>query len=71
LSTADTDVDGAMVELTIDEMHAVYMKLYNQLIQIDSKFTAWSVDNWKQEPNGKLYAKAIGEIKKKLNELGA
>jgi hypothetical protein len=71
LSTADTDVDGAMVELTIDEMHAVYMKLYNQLIQIDSKYSAWDVCNWKQEPNGKLYAKAIGEIKKKLNELGA
>lgn len=70
LSTADSDLDGAMVELTLDEMHEVYMKYYNRLIQIDSKYTAWDVSNWKQEPNGKLYAKAIAEIKKKLTEVG-
>lgn len=69
LSTADSDQDGHLVELSMDELHHVYMNLYGELIQIDSKYTAWSVDNWKQEPNAKLYAKAIGEIKKKLAEL--
>jgi len=69
LSTADTDNDGQMVELTIDELHHVYMNLYNELIRIDAKYNGWHVDNWKQEPNPKLYAKAIGEIKKKLAEL--
>lgn len=70
LSTADSDVDGAMVELTADELHGVYMNLYKELIRIDAKYSTWDVCNWKQEPNSKLYAKAIGEIKKKLNELG-
>jgi hypothetical protein len=69
LSTADSDVDGAMVELTADELHGVYMNLYKDLLQIDGKFSTWHPDNWKQEPNSKLYAKAIGEIKKKLDEL--
>jgi hypothetical protein len=69
LSTADTDNDGEMVELTVDELHQVYMRLYNELISIDPKFTGWHPDNWKQEPNAKLYSKAIGEIRKKVADL--
>jgi hypothetical protein len=65
LSTADSDVDGQLPEISIDILHAQYMEHYNQLIQIDSAYTRWSPDNWKSEPTQKLYLKAIGEIRKK------
>jgi hypothetical protein len=69
LSTADTDTDGQMVELTADELHGIYMTHYNELIKIDNKFSGWHPDNWKTERNAKIYSKAIGEIKKKLADL--
>lgn len=69
LSTTDSDIDGYTPEISLDILHKVYMEEYNKLIQIDSKFTKWSVDNWKSEPSQKLYLKAIGEIRKKLIEV--
>lgn len=69
LSTADSDVDGQLPEIDLDVLHAQYMVHYNQLIQIDSSFTRWHPDNFKAEKTGKLYIKAIGEIRKKLIEL--
>jgi ERF superfamily len=69
LSTTDSDVDGIMPEISMDILHKQYMEHYSELIQLDAKFSTWHVDNWKQEPNAKLYSKAIGEIRKKLSEL--
>lgn len=69
LSTADSDVDGQLPEISLDILHAQYMEHYNQLIQIDAVYSKWHPDNWKSEPNQKLYLKAIGEIRKKLTEL--
>lgn len=69
LSTTDSDVDGELPPVDLDLLHQQYMRHYDELIQIDQKYTNWHVDNWKQEPNPKLYVKAIGEIRKKLAEL--
>ncbi len=69
LSTADTDVDGELPPVDMDLLHQQYMRHYNELIQIDSKFTKWHPDEWHQDRNPKLYVKAIGEIKKKLAEV--
>lgn len=69
ISTADSDVDGQMPEISVDLLHNQYMEHYNQLIQIDSAFTKWHPDNFKSEKTARLYIKAIGEIRKKLGEL--
>lgn len=66
LSTADSDVDGAMPEISLDILHKAYIEEYNKLIQLDSSLTKWHPDNWKGEKNQKLYLKAIGEIRKVL-----
>lgn len=69
ISTSDSDVDGQIPEIDIDILHKQYMEHYNQLIQIDSKFSKWSPDNWKTEPTAKVYIRAISEIRKKLSEV--
>lgn len=69
LTTADSDVDGQMPEIDIDILHKQYMEHYNQLIQIDSTFNKWHPDQWKAERTGKVYIRAIGEIRKKLIEV--
>jgi hypothetical protein len=69
LSTTDSDVDGELPPVDMDLLHQQYMRHYNELVQIDSKFTKWHPDDWHQERNPKLYVKAIGEIRKKLAEL--
>jgi hypothetical protein len=69
LSTTDSDIDGITPEIGLDILHSAYMEDYNKLIQIDSKYTKWHPDNWKSEPNQKLYIKAIGEIRKKIIEV--
>lgn len=69
LSTTDSDVDGYMPEISLDILHKQYMLHYNDLIQINPDFSKWHPDNWKSEPNQKLYLKAIGEIRKKLIEV--
>jgi hypothetical protein len=69
LSTTDSDVDGVMPEISLDILHKQYMEHYNQLIQIDGSYTKWHTDNWKDEPNQKLYLKAIAAIRKKLIEV--
>jgi len=69
LSTTDSDIDGYTPEISLDILHKQYMEHYNELIQIDSKYSKWHTDNWKSEPNQKLYLKAIGEIRKKLIEV--
>lgn len=69
LSTADSDVDGQMPEIDIDILHKQYIVHYNELIKLDSSKTKWHPDNWKGEPNAKLYIKAIGEIRKELAKL--
>jgi hypothetical protein len=69
LSTADSDVDGALPEIDIDLLHKQYMLLYGQLIQIDSQYTKWDPSNWKTEATAKVYLKGIGEIRKKLAEI--
>lgn len=69
LSTTDSDIDGIMPEISLDILHKQYMEHYNELIQINPDFSKWHPDNWKSEPNQKLYLKAIGEIRKKLIEV--
>lgn len=71
LSTADSDIDGQMPEISLDILHKQYMEHYNELIQIDSQYTKWHPDNFKSEKTQKLYIKAIGEIRKKLIEVTA
>lgn len=66
LSTADTDVDGLMPEISMDILHKAFIEEYNKLIQIDSTLTKWHPDNWKGDKTQKLYLKAIGEIRKVL-----
>lgn len=69
LSTTDSDVDGLIPEISLDILYKQYMEHYNQLIQIDSKYTKWHPDNFKSEKTQKLYLKAITEIRKKLVEV--
>ena len=69
ITTADQDIDGRMPELDIDLLYQQYIREYNQLIQIDQKYTNWHPDNFKTDKTPKLYLKAIGEIRKKLAEL--
>jgi hypothetical protein len=69
ISTADSDVDGSMPEIDIDLLHKQYMIHYGELIQIDSKYSKWAPENWRAAPTAKVYATAIGEIRKKLAEL--
>ena len=67
ISTADNDIDGRLpAQADLDKLHKDFMDLYNQLIQIDSKYTAYHTDNWKGEPTAKNYIKAIGELRKLL-----
>lgn len=69
LSTTDSDVDGYTPEISMDILHKQFMEHYNQLIQIESKYTKWHPDEWKGERTQKLYLKAISEIRKKLIEV--
>lgn len=69
LTTADSDLDGSMPDIQIDILHKQYIEHYNELIGFDPKFSGWHPDNWKQEPNAKLYIKAIAEIRNKLASL--
>lgn len=67
ISTADNDIDARLpTQADIDKLHKDFMEVYNQLIQIDSSYTRYSVDNWKGEPTAKNYIKAIGELRKIL-----
>lgn len=69
LSTTDTDTDGMGVsEYDMDKLHKEYMEVYNQIIQIDASLSKYHPDNWKVEPTGKYYVKAISEIRKVLFE---
>jgi hypothetical protein len=69
VTTADSDIDGIMPVIDIDILHKQYIEHYNELIGIDKKFSTWHPDNWRQQPNAKLYAKAIAEIRKKIATL--
>lgn len=69
LTTTDSDVDGTLPEIDLDVLHAQFMKLYNQLIQKDSKLSRIHPDNWKGEKTGRVYLKAIGEARKMLVDL--
>lgn len=69
LSTADSDIDGRLPNVDIDRLHADFMEVYNQVIQIDSSLTKYEPGNWKVEPNAKAYVKATGELRKVLFEL--
>lgn len=66
LTTADNDIDGRLPDYDMDKLHKDFMEVYNQLIQIDSSYTKYDVANWKGEPTGKNYIKAIGELRKLL-----
>lgn len=69
ISTADSDIDGRMPNVDIDRLHADYMEVYNQVIQLDATLSKYHPDNWKVEPNPKAYVKATGELRKVLFEL--
>lgn len=68
ISTSDSDIDGRLPEIDLDKVHAEFMEVYNQLIQIDSKYTQYHVDNWRGERSGKNYVKAISELRKFLSD---
>lgn len=72
ITTADEDIDGRMNPKppeTLDKLHADYMEIYNQIIQIDSSQTRLHPDNWKAQPTAKAYVKAVGELRKILFDL--
>ncbi len=69
LTTADTDIDGATLEIDIDLLHKQFMVHYSELLAIDKKYSTWHPDNWKVQPTAKNYALAITDIRKKLAEL--
>lgn len=69
ISTADSDIDGRLPNVDIDKLHAEYMKVYNQVIQLDATLSKYHPDNWKVEPSPKAYVKATGELNKVLFEL--
>lgn len=72
ISTADSDIDGRLPNVDIDKMHRDYMEIYDKMIQIDPKASAWHPDNWKvEERTAKVYIKAIGEARKKLTAMVA
>jgi hypothetical protein len=66
ISTSDSDLDGSMPDLDVDKLHKEFIEIYNQLIQIDSQYTKYNVDNWKGERTGRNYVKAIAELRKIL-----
>lgn len=69
ITTAEQDNDGQIPEIDLDYLHAQYIDLYNQLIQIDSQYTKWHPDSWKSERTKTVYLKAIKSIREKLAEL--
>lgn len=71
ISTADSDIDGRLPadQVDINHLHAEYMKVYSQIIQLDSSKTNLDPDNWKVERTPKLYLRATGEIRKILFDL--
>jgi hypothetical protein len=69
LSTADSDIDGRLPQVDIDKLHADYMEVYNEVIQLDKTLTKFDPDNWKVERTAKAYVAAIPALKKKLAEL--
>jgi hypothetical protein len=69
LSTADSDIDGRLPVVDIDKLHADYMVVYSEIIQLDSTLTKFDPDNWKVERTAKAYIAAIPALKKKLAEL--
>jgi hypothetical protein len=72
LSTADTDTDGVGIELTLDELHNVYMGLYNEIVLVDKSFyDRGNPDNWKGERTAGLYKAAIGKARQLLVSLKA
>lgn len=69
LSTADADIDGRLPQVDVDKLHAEYMEVYSEVIQLDSTLTKYDPDNWKVERTAKAYVSAIPALKKKLTEL--
>lgn len=69
LTTADSDIDGRLPNVDIDKLHADFMEVYNQVIQLDSNLSKYHPDNWKLDATPKVYVKAIGEIRKVLFDL--
>ena len=68
ISTADSDIDGRLPEPDVDKLHNTYMEVYNQLIQLNSKYGKYDPDNWKSDRTPTNYVKAIGEVRRLLFE---
>lgn len=69
ITTADNDIDGRFSEKSVDDLHKEFMKVYNQVIQIDSTRTVWHPDNWKVDKTANNYVRALGQIRKVLFDL--
>lgn len=69
LSTADSDIDGRLPGVDVDKLHADYMIVYSELIQLDPSLSKYDPDNWKVERTAKAYIAAIPELKKVLAKL--
>lgn len=69
ISTADSDIDGRLPGVDVDKLHQEFMKVYNQVIQLDPTWNKWHPDNWKVDRTAKVYVKFTGELQKKLFEL--
>lgn len=70
ISTADTDIDARMPELSVDKLHKQYMELYEKIVKLDESFrTPGDPDNWDAERNPSLYVKAIGKARQLLAKL--
>lgn len=70
LTTADQDIDGRLPELDIDKLHKEYMRIYGDIIQIDSNYsTKMNPDNWGGEVTAEIYVKAIGKARQILAQL--
>lgn len=69
LTTADSDIDGRLPVVDVDRLHADFINVYNQVIQLDSSLTKYHTDNWKVEPTAKAYVAATTELRKVLHGL--
>lgn len=69
IGTADNDIDARFTEKTVDEYHQEYMKIYNEVIQLDSALNKWHPDNWQVDRTAGNYVKAIGALRKVLHDL--
>lgn len=69
IGTADNDIDGRFNEKSVDDLHKEFIKVYNEVIQLDGSLTKYHPDNWQIDKTVKVYIAALGQIRKVLHSL--